>query len=123
MLAWIDVKGVVVDKFFELSSTSTSDPEPWDVGFEEVHELALLASGEEDESYDVECILLLLVVIISRSAEDDGEGHKGDGIFVSLELSNSDGAMAGDNSGLDECMEWDLWSWKASQTLQCWVDG
>jgi len=57
---------------------------------------------EENESDDVEHIL---------SVEDEGEpeGHKGDGIFVSL--SNSDGDMAGELDGIcgverlvDECL-------------------
>lgn len=44
------------------------------MGFEEVYELALL---EEDESDDVEHILL------GRSVDDEGEGLMGEGIFVS----------------------------------------
>lgn len=50
----------------------------------------------EDDSDDVEHILL---AVMGRSVEDEGEGHKGNGIFVSL--SNPDGDMAGENAGLD----------------------
>ena len=59
------------------------------MGFEEeVYELALL---EEDESDDVEHILL------GRSGEDEDEPerHEGEGIFVSL--SNSGGDLAGES--------------------------
>lgn len=41
----------------------------------------------------------MLLAVMGRSVEDEGEGHKGDGTFVSL--SNSDGDMAGENAGLD----------------------
>ena len=45
---------------------------------------------------------------MGRSVEDEGEGHDGDGTFVSL--SNSDADMAGENVGfgverlVDECL-------------------
>ena len=53
--ARLDVRGVVDEVL-----TGKSEPEPRDVGFEEVYELVLLVE-EEDESDDVEHILLAVM--------------------------------------------------------------